>query len=84
MTFVGIQIARAEQDGEDGHPGGDPETDHVIGPGRRNAGQRLGSGGADDAIAGRHGLQLQGDVRRCTDHGDQRDQRREPGTLAVA
>ena len=65
VAFVGIQVSRSEQDGEQGHAGGDPE--------RRRDG--VGVAG-DDLVTARHGLQLKRDIG-C--HRDDRDQGDEDG-----
>ncbi len=73
MALVGIKVARAEQDREKSHAGGDPECCRraVIVTG-------------DDLIAVGHRLQLQGDIRCNRDHGDHSHQYGEAWAFAVS
>ena len=73
MAFVGVDVARAEQDREQGHAGGDherAETDVDV--------------TNDGLVAARHRLQLQRDVGCGRHQSHQRDQHRDARALAVA
>ncbi|MBX3644672.1 MAG: hypothetical protein KF720_16570 [Rubrivivax sp.] len=83
VALLGVDVARAEEHGEHRHAHGDPEADLELRGTVVRAGQRVRAAVADDLEARRHGLQLQRDVRCGADHGDQRDQRRQAGALAV-
>ena len=79
VALAGVQLAGAEQDGEQGHAGRHDQR-HMLGDKARPG----PLGPAEQGIRGGHRLQLQGDIRQRARHGDQRDQRRDGPALAVA
>jgi hypothetical protein len=85
MAFGGIQMARAEEDGEGGQNHGHIqravlEQRHGAGAGRHDDFRVA----AKDRKAVGHGLELQGDVGDHAHHRDHRDQAAEQLALAVA
>ena len=85
VTFCGIEMTGAEQDGEQGHQQSNiesaicPEWQMVTGASGLDGGVL-----AEYVEAYRQCFQLQGNVRQHTEQGDNRHQRRESGGLAVA
>ena len=71
MLFLGIDVAGAEENGEERHSSGDAEREADFVDAREAAAAELGRAG--DGLDGRgHRLELQRDVRRDADDGDAR------------
>ena len=86
VPFARVEVAGPERDREgreqQGHDQGGPAGERPRGDRRRRPGSHPG-GGAEHLVGGRDRRELESEVGDAADHGDDGDERAEPGALAV-
>src|SRR5690606_26888562 len=83
VLLLGVDVAGAEQDGEQRHAGGDAEGEADLVPAFEAAAPEFGGPG-DGFDRGGDGLELQGDIGGDGDHGEDGDQHGQRARFAEA